>query len=134
MSYLIDSDWMIDLLSEVPKAVELLDELSEDNVAITVITYMEVYQGIMRSPVPGEAQEKFEALLEGVVVLPLSLAVARRCARLRNHLKQRGKRVNARALDLLIAATALEHNLTLVTRNTHDYSDIPDLKLFPSSH
>jgi predicted nucleic acid-binding protein len=45
MSYLIDTDWMIDLLSEVPKAVELLDELSEDNVAITVITYMEVYQG-----------------------------------------------------------------------------------------
>ncbi len=31
--------------------------------------------------------------------------------------------------DLFLAATALEHNLTLVTRNTRDFTSIPDLKL-----
>ncbi len=31
--------------------------------------------------------------------------------------------------DLFLAATALEHNLTLVTRNTKDFTSIPDLKL-----
>lgn len=29
----------------------------------------------------------------------------------------------------MIAATALEHDLTIVTRNLDDYKDIPDLKL-----
>jgi predicted nucleic acid-binding protein len=29
----------------------------------------------------------------------------------------------------LIAATALEHNLTLVTRNVRDYAEVPGLRL-----
>ena len=45
-------------------------------------------------------------------------------------MRKAGKRVNSRALDLLIAATALEYDLTLVTRNTEDYGDIPGLKLY----
>jgi tRNA(fMet)-specific endonuclease VapC len=134
MAYLIDSDWVIDHLSDVQEAVELLDALADENLAISIITYMEVYQGVARSPDPNEAEQKFEAFLTGVFVLPLSLTIARRCAKLRNHLKQQRKRVNARALDLLIAATALEHNLILVTRNTHDYSDIPDLRLHSSTN
>lgn len=62
-------------------------------------------------------------------MLPLSPAVAERCARLRETLRKQRKRINMRALDLIIAATALEYNLTLVTRNTEDYVDIPDLQL-----
>lgn len=46
------------------------------------------------------------------------------------HLSGQGKRVRQRALDLLIAATAIEHNLTLVTRNQADYRDVPGLMLF----
>jgi predicted nucleic acid-binding protein len=38
--------------------------------------------------------------------------------------------ITSRVLDLLIAATALKHNLTLVTRNVKDYDDIPDLGLY----
>jgi predicted nucleic acid-binding protein len=64
---------------------------------------------------------------------PLSPAIARRCARLREELKGRGRRVRDRALDLIIAATALEHELRLVTRNLADYEDIPDLALLVPS-
>ncbi|MCL4545875.1 MAG: type II toxin-antitoxin system VapC family toxin [Chloroflexi bacterium] len=66
-----------------------------------------------------------------VPIIPFSPEVARRCARLRETLKKHKKRVRARALDLLITATALEYNLTLVTQNTKDYNDIPELKLYP---
>jgi len=48
-------------------------------------------------------------------------------------LKQEQKRVKSRALDLINAAIALEHDLTLVTRNVEDYQDIPDLKLYPQA-
>jgi len=58
------------------------------------------------------------------------LAVAKRCASLRETLKKQGKRVKARALDLMTAAIALENNLTVVTRNSEDYNDIPDLLLY----
>ena len=133
MPYLIDTDWVIDLLANVPEAVQLLDRLAQDGIAISIITYMEAYQGVERSPHPEEAQNKLSALLDSLPVVSLSPAVAQRCARLRETLRKQGKRVNARSLDLIIAATALEYNLTLVTRNTEDYADVPGLKLYRSS-
>ena len=133
MPYLIDTDWVIDLLASVPEAVQLLDRLAQGGIAISIITYMEAYQGVERSPHPEEAQNKLSALLDSLPVVSLSPAVAQRCARLRETLRKQGKRVNARSLDLIIAATALEYNLTLVTRNTEDYADVPGLKLYRSS-
>ena len=133
MPYLIDTDWVIDLLASVPEALQLLDRLAQDGIAISIITYMEAYQGVERSPHPEEAQSKLTAFLNSVPVIPLTPAVAQRCARLRETLRKQGRRVNARSLDLIIAATALEYNLTLVTRNAEDYADIPGLKLYPPS-
>lgn len=129
MPYLIDSDWVIDHLADVATATGLLDALAPSGIAISVITYMEVYQGIRRSPVPDVADAKFQAFVDGVPVLLVSMEVARRCARLREELRLQGRRVRGRALDLLVAATALEHGLTLVTRNLDDYHDIPALHL-----
>ena len=133
MPYLVDTDWVIDLLASVPEALQLLDRLAQDGIAISIIAYMEAYQGVERSPHPEEAQNKLSALLDSLPVVSLSPAVAQRCARLRETLRKQGKRVNERSLDLIIAATALEYNLTLVTRNTEDYADVPGLKLYRSS-
>ena len=129
MPYLVDTDWVIDHLANVPEAVQLLDRLAPEGIAISIITYMEVYQGVLRSSGPEGNQSKLKAFVDTVPVLPLTATVARRCAHLRETLRRQGKRVNARALDLIIAATALEYDLTLVTRNTEDYADIPELKL-----
>jgi len=133
MPYLIDSNWLIDHLEDVPAASELFERLAQEGIAISIISYMEAYQGLERSPSPEQAQSKFQALIESIPTLPFSMAVAKRCARLRETLRNQGKRVNTRALDLIIAATALEYNLTLVTRNIEDFDDIPDLKLYQPS-
>ena len=130
MPYLIDTDWLIDHLAQAPAAEALLSELAAEGVAISIISYMEAYQGTLRSPDLADAQAKLQALANTVPVLPLSIAVAQRCARRREALRARGRRVRPRALDLLIAATALEYQLTLVTRNVDDYRDIPDLELY----
>lgn len=130
MPYLIDSDWLIDHLAGLPQAVELLDGLAPEGLAISIITFMEVSQGVERSPDPETARAKLSAVLDAVPVIPFETALAERCARLRETLRQQGKRVNSRALDLIIAATAIEHDLTLVTRNFEDYEDIPNLKLY----
>jgi tRNA(fMet)-specific endonuclease VapC len=129
MAYLIDSDWVIDYLAGIPEALGLLDRLADERIAISIVTYMEVYQGVERSDEPKEAERQLASFLESVPLLPISPAVARRCAGLRETLRRQGRRVNNRALDLLLAATAIEHNLTLVTRNVRDYADIPGLAI-----
>jgi tRNA(fMet)-specific endonuclease VapC len=129
MPYLIDSHVVIDHLADVPDASQLLERLAQDKIAISIITYMEAFQDIARSPHPEEAQAKFRTLAKSIPILPLSLAVAERCARSRETLRTQNKRVNSRALDLIIAATAIEYDLTLVTENIKDFEDIPDLTL-----
>src|SRR5919199_5139866 len=134
MRYLIDSDWVVDHLANDPEANQLLVRLSDEGIAISIITYIEIYQGVLRSPTPREAGEKLRAFIDTVSVLSISPAVARRCAHIRETLRKQGKEFRRRAFDLLIAATALEHNLTLVTRNREDYEDVPNLRFYqPSS-
>jgi predicted nucleic acid-binding protein len=129
MPYLIDSDIVIDHLADVATATALLEQLSSEGIAVSIITYMEAYQGVLRSPHQSSARKHFEAFLATVPVLPFSQACAKRCAQLREMLHKEGKRVKARALDLMTAAIALEYGLTVVTRNVEDYQDITDLKL-----
>ena len=129
MPYLIDTDLVIDHLANITETNHLLEKLASEGIAISIITYMEAYQGVVRSPNVKEARAKFQIFRRSVPVLPFSLSVAKRCAALREQLKQEQKRVKSRALDLMNAAIALEHDLTLVTRNVEDYQDIPGLEL-----
>lgn len=128
MPYLIDSDVVIDHLADVAAATTLLEQLAADGIAVSIITYMEAYQGVLRSPHPVSARKCFEAFVATVPVLTFTQACAERCAQLRETLRREGKRVKARALDLMTAAIALEYGLTVVTRNVEDYQDITDLK------
>jgi len=52
-------------------------------------------------------------------VFPVTVEIARRCGAMRARLRAAGAlRTQA---DMLIAATALEHDLVLVTRNERDF-------------
>jgi tRNA(fMet)-specific endonuclease VapC len=130
MPYLVDSNLVIDHLGNVPDASQLIDQLAAEGIVISIVTYMEAFQGIIRSEHPEKAAEKFHAFTDKLLILPFSFAVAERCARLRETLRNQNKRVKSRALDLIIAATALEYDLSLVTKNTEDFKDIPDLILY----
>jgi predicted nucleic acid-binding protein len=133
VAYLLDSNLVIPYLADDPATVPLVERLAPEGIAISIVTYMEVYQGALRSPDPQLAQEELERFVAVVPILPLSPEVARRCAHLREELRGRGRRVRARALDLVIAATAVEHGLRLVTRNVADFEDIPELVLYAPS-
>ena len=132
MRYLIDTDWMIDRLVETPEAVSLLDTLSAEGMGISIVTYMELFEGTLRSP-RAEGQPGLDALVRELPVLMVTMPVARRCATVRFTLRRDGKRVNSRALDLVIAATAIENGLTLFTRNVDDYADIAGLEIYGTS-
>ena len=129
MRYLLDSDWLIDYLKEEPQAQQLIGQLAQDGIAISTITYMEVFQGVLRSRDPVLAQDQLGDFVAAVPVLPFTRPVAEQCALLRETLRKQGKRPQRRALDLMIAATAIAHDLVLVTRNLADYRDLSGLKL-----
>jgi tRNA(fMet)-specific endonuclease VapC len=130
MSYLIDSDWVIDQLAADPAAVQLLGQLAPTGIAISVVSLMEVLEGVLRSADPRQQRTDLKTFLTTVPVLPFTEAVAERCAQVRDSLRGQNRRVNSRAVDLMIAATALEQGLTLVTHNVADYKDVPGLTLY----
>ena len=130
MAFLIDSDWTIDHLAENPTAQELLASLTSDGTYISIITYMEVFQGTLRGDNPTVRQARLDEFVQNSPVLHLTIPIAERCARLRQHFLDLGQRPARCGFDLLIAATALEYDLTLVTCNVRDYADIPDLRLY----
>lgn len=130
MIYLIDTDIVIDILGDESSAVGLFGRLSGTGVSMSIITYMEAYEGLSYTTRSELLLSKLESFLGAVPIVLISEETARCCAGIRSTLRRKGKRVRPRALDLLIAATAIEHNLTLVTRNQADYADIPGLILF----
>jgi len=126
MPYLLDSDILIDYLKDQPTAVRIVEDLTVDGVAMSILSYIEIFQGAIRDP---RTHDRIASLLVLAPTIPVSRAVAERCARLRELLQGQGRRTGSRAFDLVIAATALEHGLTLVTRNSADYRDIAGLQI-----
>lgn len=131
MSYLVDSDWLADYLKGRAPARMLLASLFPDGLAISIITYAEIYQGIYYGTERRRHEEGFRALLRTVPVLSLSRPIARRYATLRGQLQQEGQLIDQP--DLFIAATALEHGLILVTRNRRDFERIPGVRIHGGS-
>ena len=133
MPYLVDSDWAIDHLNRVTTAVDLLRGLAPEGTFISIVTYIEAFQGVVRDPRPDQAMAALEDLLRGSPILDLTVPIAERAARIRQELLDQGKRPARRGFDIVIAATAIEHDLTLVTRNVGDYADISGIKLYEAS-
>jgi predicted nucleic acid-binding protein len=110
---LVDSDVLVDHLRGHRRFARGHDELH-----VSVITRAELFSG------RGTDEGRIRRLLEPMASLPIDLAVAERAGRIR-----RGTSV--RLPDALIAATAVAHRMTLVTRNLRDFAGIRGLKIRP---
>ena len=128
MSYLVDSDWLIDAFLGVPAAVNLLARLRGEGLAVSIISYGEIFEGAIGAPDPATELARFRRFLARVALLPLDDAIMERFARTRAELRRRGQLIPD--LDLLIAATAVNHDLTLLTRNVRHFNRIPELRLY----
>jgi tRNA(fMet)-specific endonuclease VapC len=88
----------------------------------------ELYAWAYHRSSPQPLLDKIENdLLADVFVLDFDKLCAEQFGRIRGQLLQLGRTVGR--LDLMIAATALIHNLTLVTHNTRDFQPVPGLRL-----
>lgn len=128
MNYLVDTDQVVDYLKGKPKAVELLINLLDKGLSISIITYGEIYEGIYFGQDSKTTQRGFLQFLRGVNVLPLNRTAMKEFARIRGKLRQEGKLIGDP--DIMIAATAITNNLVLITGNKKDFQRIEGLELF----
>lgn len=134
MTYLVDTDYVVDFLKGQRNAAALLDRLVPEGLAVSKITFAEVYEGIYYGDNRSHHEQGLRQFLQGVRLLAITRPIARQFALIRGQLRAQpyGKTLVQPKdnYDLFIAATALHYKLTLITRNIQDYERIPNLKLY----
>jgi predicted nucleic acid-binding protein len=122
---LLDTTVLLDVLRARQNRRSLLAELVTAGhlLATAAINIAEVYAG-MRS---GE-EARTEAFLSSLECYPMTGAIARRAGSLKSFWAQKGRTLSL--ADMMIAATALEHSLALMTDNRKDFP-LPELTFYP---
>ena len=127
MTYLLDTNVLSNSFDRRPNrgVVEWIRTLRESETFTSAVCIGALFRGLGRFP-EGERRRRLEAWLRRVAggddalpVLPVTVEVAERRGLLVGSLDATGH--TPQAADSLIAATALVHNLTVVTRNTRDF-------------
>lgn len=131
MSYLLDTNIISELARPKPAKTVLawFENIPSEALHISVLTLGEIRKGVEQMP-DSARREKLRLWLEHDLagwfetrVLPVDIQVADRWGRL---IAQMGRPVPS--IDSLLAATALHHELRLVTRNQKDF-DYPGLEV-----
>lgn len=126
MPYLIDSDWLIDAVGQRPVATALLARLGSDPLAISVVSHCELLEGAVARHSTVQVVET-RMFLSGFATLPITDAVVDHFAFARSLLRSQGRLIPD--FDLVIAATALAHDLALMTRNRRHFERVEGLRL-----
>jgi len=128
--YLLDTNCISELvrLQPAPRVLAWIEAADEGLLHLSVLTLGEIRKGLAGLP-QGRRRAQLEAWLEVELrarfagrILPVDAAVADRWGLLAAGAKRQGRVLSA--IDGLLCATALHHNLTLVTRNTGDVSGL----------
>ncbi len=129
--YLLDADWIIQALANRQPAVGTLERVAGSRVYVSYITAGEIYERAFTYANPQAHLVSFRHFLSPYRLLGLNDPIVERFAELRAFLRKHGQLVSD--FDLLVGATALHHDLTVLTFNRRHFERIPDLKLYQPS-
>lgn len=127
--YLLDTPAVAALLHNRPGAVSLMRAwIASAEATTSILVYGEVIEYVRGRPDYARYQRGLRALLRGVRAYSPTYAILERYADLRRAMRPpHGPRLIG-DIDSLIAATALERDLVLITTDT-DFRRVPGLKL-----
>jgi tRNA(fMet)-specific endonuclease VapC len=124
---LLDTNVCIGFMKGHRAIIEALGKHAPDEVRLCSVVKAELYFGARASQHIARNLATLERFCQPYLSLPFDDACARIYGQLRADLKRTGQIIGAN--DLMIAATALAHNLTLVTHNVQEFSRVPGLLL-----
>jgi len=125
--FLLDTNIPSEMTRPFPKpsVVQWLENAQDEQLYFSVISLGEILKGITTLP-ESQRRNQLQRWLDETLrpwllnrILPVSEPVAERWGVLTGQCKLKGRPLKVE--DGLIAATALEHGLTIVTRNTRDF-------------
>ena len=128
MSYLLDTNVVSEWAKPrpEPRVIAWLADVDEDRVFLSVVTFAELHRGIELLP-PGRKKDRLSVWADADLferfegrVLDVTPPVARSWGAVMAHSQTAGRALGT--MDAFFAATALVHDLTLVTRNDADFS------------
>jgi predicted nucleic acid-binding protein len=126
--FLLDTSCVSELVrvKPDPRVLEWMEAAEETLLHLSVLTLGEIRKGLAALP-QGRRRTRLEAWLEVDLrgrfsgrILPVDAAVADRWGLLAAQARRSGATLPV--IDGLLAATALHHNLTMVSRNVSDFS------------
>jgi predicted nucleic acid-binding protein len=127
--YLLDTNCISELvrIKPEPRVMSWMQAVEETLLYLSVLTLGEIRKGLAGLP-QGKQRTHLETWLEIELgarfagrILPIDVSVADRWGLLAATAKREGKTLST--IDGLLAATALHHNLTVVSRNVSDFAD-----------
>ncbi len=127
MQFLVDTDWVIDCLNGIERVALRFDEFRPRGIGLSIVSLAELYEGVFGAADPQAREQELQAFLADVEIVDLDPEVCRVFAEERRRL--RAVRSLIGDFDLLMGATALRHNLTLLTNNRRHFERVQDLTI-----
>jgi predicted nucleic acid-binding protein len=131
MGLMVDTNVFI-LFEKSGKAIDVSSWAPSEQVFVSAVTVSELLIGVHRADTEQRRQRRslfVEAVISGVGVLDFTAGAARHHAEIYAQLAKKGQLIGAH--DLIIAATARFHDLSLLTDNVDEFSRVPGLRVIP---
>lgn len=125
MSYLLDTD-ICSIYMRRPGGLFHRFIQHSGRLWISSVGLSELYTWAYKQDDPSRILVKIQDFLQDVQTIPFDDTCAVEVGKLRGRLLRKG--ISVSAVDLMIAAVAVVHNLTLVTHNTAHFQNVPNLR------
>ena len=125
--FVLDTNTLIYYFKGMGNVSENLLAREPQEIAIPSIVVFELEFGIAKSTSPQRRQKQLATFCSSVTILPFGEQEARQAAAIRAALEKAGELIGP--YDVLIAATALANQDTLVTHNTKEFGRVEGLNL-----
>ena len=125
--YLLDTDIIIYSLKANETVKRNLRLHLNDSIKISAVTLMEMYYGAYKSQKVESNLAKVKMIESSLAIVPISRELVEMFGLLKSNLEKVGQSLDD--FDLILASTALSHNLILVTNNEKHFQRIDGLKI-----
>lgn len=118
---ILDTSFLLDIRHSDANALTLATELDNNRVyqRISAITTAELFAGVPRAESPDTERQNIVAVALSKDIVPVDERIAQRAGRLHGTLQNAGQTVEMH--DCFIAATALDYEEPVVTRNVDHF-------------